>query len=69
MAGKGRAGPRPAQEVAEGEDCPVPPGGAGEVGDGAVPPNMHTSIPRLPGQRVRKRLCKYAMFMRRSLVP
>jgi len=30
-------GPHPVQEAVEGEDCPVPTGGAGEVGDSAVP--------------------------------
>ena len=49
MAGEGRAGPRSAQEAAEGEDCPVPAGGAGEVGDSVVPPNMHPTLPWLPG--------------------
>ena len=49
MAGEGRAGPCPAQEAEEGEDCPVPTGGTREVGDSAVPPNMHPTLPRLPG--------------------
>jgi len=49
MAGKGRAEPCPAQEAAEGEDCWVPTGGAREVGDSAVPSNIHPTLPRLPG--------------------
>ena len=33
VAGEGGAGPCATQEVVEGEDSPVPAGGAGEVGD------------------------------------
>ena len=49
VAGEGGAGPHPAQEAADGEDCPVPAGGAGGVGDSAVPSNMHPTLPWLPG--------------------
>ena len=48
-AGAGGAGSHPAQATTEGEDCPVSAGGAGEVGDSAVPSNMHPTLPRLPG--------------------
>jgi len=49
VASEGGVGPCPAQEAAEGEDCPVPAGGTGQVGDSAVPSNMHPTLPRLPG--------------------
>ena len=49
VAGEGGAGPHPVQEAVEGEDCRVPTGETGEVGDSAVPPNMHPTLPQLPG--------------------
>jgi len=41
VAGEDGAGPHPAQVAVEREDCPVPAGETGEVGDSAVPPYMH----------------------------
>jgi len=49
VAGVGITGPCPVQEAAEGENCPVPAGGAGEVGDSAVPSNMHPTLSWLLG--------------------
>jgi len=51
VAGEGRAGSHPAQEAMEREriDCPAPTGGSEEVGDSAVPTNMHPTLPQLPG--------------------
>jgi len=48
VATEDRAGPNPVQAVVAGKDFLVPTGGAGEVGDSAVPSNMHPTLPQLP---------------------
>ena len=51
VAGEGGAGPHPAQVAVEREDCPVPTGETGEVGDSAVPPYMHPA-PGIKGEEM-----------------